>query len=93
MENVGIESRPEFKQLEDWLRGQMQGLIKHLLQQEVTEFLGRAKSVRGLGFDSDAGTSSAVSKHLVGHPVIDTAVEIYSHRPILQGLASSVLPI
>ena len=37
----GPASRPEWEHLEEWLRGQMQGLIQELLEQEVTEFLGR----------------------------------------------------
>ena len=41
--------------MEDWLRGQIQGLIQDLLEEEVTEFLGRARSVRRSGSDSDAG--------------------------------------
>ena len=52
---TGPASRPEFEHLEDWLRGQMQGLIQDLLEEEVTEFLGRARSVRRSGSDSDAG--------------------------------------
>ena len=32
--------------LEEWLRGQRQGLIQEVLEQEVTEFLRRARSVR-----------------------------------------------
>ena len=32
------ESRPEWEQLEDWVRSQVQGLIQELLEQEVTEF-------------------------------------------------------
>ena len=47
MEDGNIEdgpaSRPEWEHLEEWLRGQMQGLIQDLLEQEVTEFLGRAR--------------------------------------------------
>ena len=39
------ESRPEWEQLEDWVRSQVQRLIQELLEEEVTEFLGRAKSV------------------------------------------------
>ena len=49
------ESRPEWDHLEDWLRGQVQGLIQHVLEEEVTEFLGRAKSERRSGEDSDSG--------------------------------------
>ena len=40
------ESRPEWEQLEDWVRGHVQRLIQELLEEEVTEFLGRAKSAR-----------------------------------------------
>ena len=38
------ESRPEWEQLEDWVRSQVQRLIQELLEEEVTAFLGRAKS-------------------------------------------------
>ena len=51
----GPESRPEWEHLEEWLRGQMQGLIQELLEQEVTEFLGRARPVRRSESDNDAG--------------------------------------
>ena len=45
------ESRPEWEQLEDWVRSQVQRLIQELLEEEVTAFLGRAKSAlrSGLG--------------------------------------------
>ena len=36
------ESRPEWEQLEDWVRSQVQRLIQELLEEEVTAFLGRA---------------------------------------------------
>ena len=49
------ESRPEWEQLEDWVRSQVQRLIQELLEEEVTEFLGRAKSA--LRSDSDSDTS------------------------------------
>ena len=39
------ESRPEWEQLEDWVRSQVQRLIQELLEEEVTEFLGRANQV------------------------------------------------
>ena len=51
----GPASRPEWEHLEEWLRGQMQGLIQELLEQEVTEFLGRTRSVRRSESDNDAG--------------------------------------
>ena len=59
MEDGNIEngpaSRPEWEHLEEWLRGQMQGLIQELLEHEVTEFLGRARPVRRSESDNDAG--------------------------------------
>ena len=51
----GPASRPEWEHLEEWLRGQMQGLIQDLLEQEVTEFLGRTRPVRRSESDNDAG--------------------------------------
>ena len=49
------ESRPEWDQLEDWVRSQAQRLIQELLEEVVTEFLGRAKSARRSDSDSDTG--------------------------------------
>ena len=46
------ESRPEWEQLEDWVRSPVQRLIQELLEEEVTAFLGRAKSA--LRSDSDS---------------------------------------
>ena len=51
----GSESRPGWDQLEDWVRGQVQELIQELLEEEVTEFLGRAKLARRSESDSGAG--------------------------------------
>ena len=56
------ESRPEWEQLEDWVRGQVQRLIQELLEEEVTEFLGRANSARRSESDSDAGYRNGYSK-------------------------------
>ena len=44
-ESMG-KSSPEWDELEDWLRGSMQNLIQQVLEEEVTEFFGRAKSAR-----------------------------------------------
>ena len=50
-----LESRPEWDTLEHWLRDRMQDLVQHVLEEEVTEFLGRAKSVRRSDSDRDSG--------------------------------------
>ena len=49
------ESRPEWDHLEDWLRGQVQGMVQYTLEEEVTEFLGRLKSARRSDSYSDSG--------------------------------------
>ena len=41
--------------MEDWVRSQVQRLIQELLEEEVTEFLGRAKSALRSDSDSDTG--------------------------------------
>ena len=40
------ESRPEWDHLEGWVRGRVQQFIQGVLEEEVTEFLGRSKSER-----------------------------------------------
>ena len=49
------ESRPEWEQLEDWVRSQVQRLIQELLEEEVTAFLGRAKSALRSDSGNDTG--------------------------------------
>lgn len=39
-------SRVNYNDLEGWVRGKVQGLIQDILEEEVTEFLGRGKSDR-----------------------------------------------
>ena len=48
-------SRPEWDTLEHWLRDRMQDLAQHVLEEEVTEFLGRTKSARRSHTDNDSG--------------------------------------
>ena len=56
------ESRPEWEQLEDWVRGHVQRLIQELLEEEVTEFLGRAKSARRSESDNERGYRNGYGK-------------------------------
>ena len=53
--DYNTESRPEWDHIEDWLRGQVQGMVQYMLEEEVTEFLGRLKSARGSDSDNDSG--------------------------------------
>ena len=56
------ESRPEWDTLEHWLRDRMQDLVQHVLEEEVTEFLGRARSVRRSDDDNDSGYRNGYSR-------------------------------
>ena len=58
------ESRPEWEQLEDWVRSQVQRLIQELLEEEVTAFLGRAKSA----LRSDSGLRYRLSERIRQSP-------------------------
>ncbi len=56
------ESRPTWGTLEDWMRGQVQGLIQRVLEDEVTEFVGRTKSQRRAAVDAPAGYRNGYGK-------------------------------
>jgi len=49
------ESRVHWEHLEEWVRGQVQRLIQELLEEEITEFLGRTRSARRSALDSYPG--------------------------------------
>ena len=68
------ESRPEWEQLEDWVRGHVQRLIQELLEEEVTEFLGRAKSARRSESDNERGYRNGYGRprRLTPNPPKDT---------------------
>ena len=51
----GSESRPSYAELDEWMRLKMQELIQDVLEEEVTDFLGRARSVRRAAADAEAG--------------------------------------
>jgi transposase-like protein len=48
-------SRVEWENLEEWVRGHVQQFIQDVLEDEVTEFLGRRKSERRRGVDGGSG--------------------------------------
>jgi transposase-like protein len=63
-QNIGAseESRVGFEQLEDWVRGKIQGWVQELLEEEVTELLGRGKSERRSKVDAPAGYRNGYGK-------------------------------
>ena len=56
------ESRAHWEDLEEWVRGQIQGLIQELLEEEITELLGRAKSARRSTLDGAPGYRNGYGK-------------------------------
>jgi transposase-like protein len=56
------ESRAHWEYLDEWVRGQVQGLIQELLEEEITEFFGRAKSARRSALDSVPGYRNGYGK-------------------------------
>ena len=52
----------EFEYLEGWVRGQVQHLIQEMLEDEVTEFLGRVRSARRSSLDGVPGYRNGYSK-------------------------------
>ena len=66
MREKNIEERPEsrvgFEQLEEWARGKVQCWLQELLEEEVTELLGRGRSVRREGIDAPRGYRNGYGK-------------------------------
>lgn len=58
----GVESRVCFEHLEGWVRGRIQGWIQEVLEEEVTDLLGRQKSERRQGIDAVAGYRNGYGK-------------------------------
>ena len=91
------ESRPEWEQLEDWGRGHVQRLIQELLEEEVTEFLGRAKSARRSESDNETGYRNGYGRprRLTAEFGNDTAEEATSpqhRRGVREPAADAVRP-
>ena len=59
---VSDSSKVVFQHLDAWLRGKIQGFIQQLLEEEVNELLGRAKSERRQTVDSSPGYRNGFGK-------------------------------
>ena len=55
-------SRVTWDQLEEWARGKVQELIQTILEEEVTELLGRSRSQRREQVDSPPGYRNGYGK-------------------------------
>ncbi len=51
-----------WENLEQWVRGKIQGYLQDLLEDEMTVFLGREKSVRRAGIDGPGGYRNGYGK-------------------------------
>ncbi len=49
------ESRPSYEDLEEWVRLKVQAFVQDVLEEEVTEMLGRGKHQRRAMVDGKAG--------------------------------------
>lgn len=89
-----VESSPWWDGLEDWLRGKVQGHIQAVLEEEVSELLGRRKSERRSNVDPEAGYRNGHGK---ARNLTLSCGTITVRRPRVRGLEerfeSRVLPL
>ena len=87
-------STPEWSHLEDWARQQIQGLLQEMLEEEVTELLGRSRSQRRPTVDASPGYRNGHGKP---RRVSLTCGTVEVRRPRVRGLEarfeSRVLPL
>ena len=57
-----MESRVCFEQLEEWVREQIQFYVQELLEDEVTQLLGRRKNERRREVDASGGYRNGYGK-------------------------------
>lgn len=88
------ESRVEWDGLEGWLRERMQQHIQDVLEEEVTEFLGRGRSERKLAIDGVEGYRNGYGKP---RKLTLTNGTVEVRRPRVRGVeerfASRILPL
>jgi transposase-like protein len=88
-----LKSSVTWEGLEPWLREQMRETIQRILEEEVTDLLGRAKSERKTGIDSHPGYRNGYGKSR-NLTLSSGTVEV--RRPRIRGLSerfeSRVLP-
>ena len=87
-------SRVTWDQLEEWVRGKVQEMIQAILEEEVTELLGRSRSERREQVDSPSGYRNGYGKE---RNLTLSCGTITLRRPRVRGLEgkfeSRVLPL
>jgi transposase-like protein len=90
----GVEASPVWATLEAFAREQVQAFVQRLLEEEVTDLLGRGKSVRRAAVDPASGSRNG---HGRARRLTLSSGTITVRRPRLRGLAerfeSRVLPL
>jgi len=85
---------PTWEKLEEFVRGHIQGLIQRVLEEEVTEFLGRGKHERRDSVDGPVGYRNGYGKE---RRVSLSAGTVTVRRPRIRGLEerfeSRILPL
>jgi len=89
-----VASRIVWENLEEWVRGRIQTFVQELLQEEVTELLGRKKSERKAVIDQEVGYRNGHGKE---RNLSLNCGTIVVRRPRVRGLeqrfVSRVLPV
>jgi transposase-like protein len=93
-QDAGELSTPKWERLEAWTRAKVQEALQAVLEEEVTEFLGRVKSARRAPLDAGPGYRNGYGK---ARRVALTSGTITVRRPRVRGLeerfVSRVLPL
>lgn len=91
------KSRVVWENLEDWVRSKVQDFVQALLEEEVTELLGRRKSVRREPVDADLAGPAYRNGYGKERKLTLGCGTIKIHRPRVRGLekrfVSRVLPL
>ena len=87
-------SMPTWDTLEDWARSSIQSLLQHVMEEEVTQLLGRTRYERRSGVDDNSGSRNGHGKPRQLSLMSDTS-EV--KRPRVRGLEerveSRILPL
>ena len=87
-------SMPTFETLEEWTRGQIQSLMQSVLDEEVTQVLGRSRYERQAPLDAPSGYRNGYGKR---RRLSCTSGTIEVRRPRVRGLEerfeSAILPL
>jgi transposase-like protein len=88
------QSRPTWESLETFARASVQQLLQKLLEEEITELLGRERSERRMGVDAQAGYRNGYGKP---RQLTMSSGTITVKRPRVRGLEerfeSTILPL